>query len=268
MVATVRSGRRTRSPRSRSTAKACGEVTSCTRCRSTYSTAGVSAVSGATRWASQIFSNSVRGSDCATDPLRLGRRLALEAAGGDPVHHLEVCLRAGQHDVGAQPAAAGRAPLVLDDHHYLALRVLARGHAGDVEVAQVRLDAGDPLDALEHRVDGPVSGGRLVELAAVPGQERHGGGRRRPGAAHRVQARELPAAGRAVLEEADQQRVEVAVVDLLLLVRELLQLLEYPVDLLGLELVAQIAEPRGERMAAAVLAQDQVGALEAHVLRA
>ena len=30
-----------RSPRSRSTENACGDVTSCTRCRSTYSTAGV-----------------------------------------------------------------------------------------------------------------------------------------------------------------------------------------------------------------------------------
>src|SRR6266436_48535 len=234
MVASVRPGRRTRRPASRSCAKACGDVTSCTRCRSTYSTAGVSAVSGATRCASQIFSNSVRGSDCATDHLRLGRRLALEAAGGDPVHHLEVRLRAGQHDVGAEPAAPVGATLVLDDHHHLALRVLARGHAGDVEVNQARLDAGDPLDALEDRVDGSVSGGRLVELAAVPCQERHGGGRRRPGAAHRVEAGELPAAGRAVLEEADQQRVEVAVVDLLLLVRELLQLLEHPVDLLWL----------------------------------
>ena len=43
MVASVRSGRRTGRPRSRSTANACGEVTSCIRCRSMYSTAGVSA---------------------------------------------------------------------------------------------------------------------------------------------------------------------------------------------------------------------------------
>ena len=35
IVATVRSGRRTRSPRSRRAVKACGEVTSCTRWRST-----------------------------------------------------------------------------------------------------------------------------------------------------------------------------------------------------------------------------------------
>ena len=38
-------GRRTGSPRARSTEKACGEVTSWIRCRSTYRTAGVSALS-------------------------------------------------------------------------------------------------------------------------------------------------------------------------------------------------------------------------------
>src|SRR5205814_2313273 len=125
MVASVRPGRLTPMPRSRSTENACGEVTSCTRWRSTYKTAGASS----------------------------------------------------------------------------------------------------------------VAGGRLVELPRVAGEERHGGSGRRAGAADRVEARQLPAARRPVLEEADEQRVEVAVVDLLLLVREPLQLLEYLVDLLRLELV-------------------------------
>ena len=48
IVARVRSGRRSLRPRSRSTVNACGEVTSCVRCRSTNSTAGVSADCGAT----------------------------------------------------------------------------------------------------------------------------------------------------------------------------------------------------------------------------
>ena len=60
IVTSVRSGRRTLRPRLRSTENACGEVTSWVRCRSMYSTAGVSGVSGTTTWRSQTLSKSVR----------------------------------------------------------------------------------------------------------------------------------------------------------------------------------------------------------------
>src|SRR5919197_2191925 len=56
----VKSGRRTRRPAKRRPSKACGEVTSCTRCRSMYSSVGSPSASRTT-CASQIFSNSVRG---------------------------------------------------------------------------------------------------------------------------------------------------------------------------------------------------------------
>src|SRR5947207_4623432 len=266
MVASVRPGRLTPMPRSRSTENACGEVTSCTRWRSTYKTAGASSVSGRTRCASQSLPKSVRGSDCATHHLGLGGRLALQASRGDSVHHLQVGLGAGEDDVGAQAAPAIGAALVLDDDDHFTLRILAGADARDGEVAQTRFHAGDALDALEDGVDRTVAGGRLVELPPVAGEERHGGSGRRAGAADRVEARQLPAARRPVLEEADEQRVEVAVVDLLLLVREPLQLLEYLVDLLRLELVAEIVQPRVQRMAAAVLAEHEVAALEADVL--
>ena len=59
-VAMVRSGRRTLRPRSRSPWKACGEVTSCTRCRSMKSRVGAPACR-CTTWASQTFSMMVRG---------------------------------------------------------------------------------------------------------------------------------------------------------------------------------------------------------------
>ena len=59
-VATVRSGRRTRSPRARRPVNACGLVTSWTRWRSIARTAGAPS-SWATTWSSQIFSTSVRG---------------------------------------------------------------------------------------------------------------------------------------------------------------------------------------------------------------
>src|SRR5271163_970044 len=60
MVASVRSGRRTGSPKPLSTLNACGEVTSWMRCKSMYSTAGVSAVSATTSCAAQTLSNRVR----------------------------------------------------------------------------------------------------------------------------------------------------------------------------------------------------------------
>src|SRR5947208_2973029 len=54
-VASVRSGRRTVRPARRRPSKACGLVTSCTRCMSMYSSPG------ATSWSCQILSNRVLG---------------------------------------------------------------------------------------------------------------------------------------------------------------------------------------------------------------
>ena len=59
-VAMVRSGRRTLRPRSRRPWKACGEVTSWTRCRSMNSSVGAPGCSWTT-WESQSFSMMVRG---------------------------------------------------------------------------------------------------------------------------------------------------------------------------------------------------------------
>src|ERR1700731_603840 len=58
-VATVRAACRTFLPAARNPSKACGEVTSCTRCRSIYKI-GDRPAGSATRWAFQIFSNNVR----------------------------------------------------------------------------------------------------------------------------------------------------------------------------------------------------------------
>ena len=59
-VATVRSVRRTLRPAMRSPSNAWGDVTSCTRCRSTYRIVGCPA-SSCTTWLSHIFSNIVFG---------------------------------------------------------------------------------------------------------------------------------------------------------------------------------------------------------------
>src|SRR6478735_6898419 len=75
-VASVRSGRRTRRPESRSPSNACAEVTSWTRCRSTYRSEDPPSRSGGrTSCASQTFWNIVLG---------IGSSLAPSQAGG---HH-------------------------------------------------------------------------------------------------------------------------------------------------------------------------------------
>ena len=80
----VRAGWRTRSPRSRSTVKACGEVTSWIRCRSMYSTAGRPSSGCSTRCASQSLSKSVRAvmAAVAVPGCRRGRWLRFRSAPG------------------------------------------------------------------------------------------------------------------------------------------------------------------------------------------
>ena len=67
MVAKVCDGRLTVKPRSRRPVKACGEVTSWTRCRSMYNTAGLPG-SSTTMWFSQILSMMVLGWFCIVSP--------------------------------------------------------------------------------------------------------------------------------------------------------------------------------------------------------
>ncbi len=63
------------------------------------------------------------------------------------------------------------------------------------------------------------------------------------------------------------QRLDVAVVDFLLPVRELLELLEHAVELLVDQVEAQVGDPLLERVPAAVLAEYELGLLNADVLR-
>jgi len=237
-------------------------VTSCTRCRSTYSTAGVSRSRAANQmsvpdlleqrpWfqtAPQTISGS--GGVCAGG----GRR----RSGSPP----RVCLRAGQHDVGAQAAAAVVATSCSTPPPPRPARPRPRSRWRR-RSAQRALTRVIRSNALEHRRRRARLRWRLVELAAVPGQERHGGGRRRPGAAHRVELASLPAAGRPSGTGPPAAR-RGRVCKSLLLVGELLQFLEHPARFCsGLEAVAQIAEPSRSAHGGRCACQDQVGALEA-----
>src|ERR1700733_2124952 len=155
MVANVRSGRRTRRPRSRSPANACGEVTSWTRWRSMYSTAGRPG-SAATTWASQILSYSVRGVMAASARPLGGRRFVISVivmdvvlGGEQAIERAQVGPRARHDDVGVGAGAvehagarrgARRAPAVIglaDPHRDVAERVDALGHGVDRELDQL-----------------------------------------------------------------------------------------------------------------------------------
>src|SRR5215469_4330173 len=71
IVAKVKSGRRTLRPARRRPSNACGEVTSCTRCRSIYSSVG-SPSTARTTCVSQTFSKSVFGFDIRTSNCVVG----------------------------------------------------------------------------------------------------------------------------------------------------------------------------------------------------
>src|SRR5512144_2536604 len=125
--------------------------------------AGVSGVSGLTTCASQTFSNSVRGGFMESVAISGGSHLlaGLAARRGaglerDAVDDVEVGAGAPLDDVGRQRTPAVVAGGVLDLERHLALRVLARGDAGDLVVPELHGDAGDLLDRLEDGVDRPV----------------------------------------------------------------------------------------------------------------
>src|SRR5512132_3057701 len=149
-VASVRSGRRTARPASRSPSKACGLVTSCTRCRSTYSRLS------ATSWASQILSKSVRAIVCQLLRSPAGATARMAAWAGV----LEVVWEVGVEG----DAVAGRQLVAL---------------AVDVEHDGAGLDERDLAAAgLVHRrvagPAGPPADGQDVaaELHALAGQRR------------------------------------------------------------------------------------------------
>ena len=174
-------------------------------------------------------------------------------------------MRAGDDDVGGDAAATVAAAFVIHLDVDFALRVLARRHVADLEVAQLDLHSGDALDALEDRVHRPVADRGVLDLPSAALLQADRGAGRRPGAGGRLDADQLPAAGGSALEPVDE-RLQIAVEDLLLAVGQRLELLEEALDFRLLEPVTQLLEPLPQRVAPAVLAEDEAGAAEADVL--
>ena len=100
-VTSVQSGRRTGRSAAARPSKACGDVTSCTRCRSMYSSAVPSEVPSTT-WSSQILSYIVRGPD---DWMLIECRVVLAAALASP--RRVSCRRSMARDDPQPDASAG-----------------------------------------------------------------------------------------------------------------------------------------------------------------
>src|SRR5438046_3151231 len=101
---------------------------------------------------------------------RLGRPnpVAVRLPQRDPVDDLEKRQGAGLDDVGVDGPAAEDLAVVFRLDVGLALGVLADRNAADVIVADLDVDAGDPLDGLEDRVHRAVADdGLAMNLALV-----------------------------------------------------------------------------------------------------
>ncbi len=156
---------------------------------------------------------------------------------------------------------------VLDRDHGLALRIFATRDAADLEFAQRHVDAGRALDRLEGGIHRPVASRRNLDLPPVGVHEHDAGAAGRGRIALDVQPDELPGPVARLAADPQHQRLDVAVEQLLLLVRKRLEVLEDPVELGIGELEAELAHALAEGVAAAVLAEHEIAAREAHVLR-
>src|SRR5487761_540315 len=213
--------------------------------------AGVSAVSATTSWRRHSFSKSVCGGE-AIASLLLYRRLGCACRAGallararaglcqlDAIDDLEECPRARLHDVGAHARAAVAALVVYHVDHRLALRILTLRDAADLELPQHHADAGCGFDRLECRIDRTVAGGLALHRPAIRMSQLHHRGGGSVACRHGVEAGQAPGTCRGAVR-AEHQRLDVAVEQLLFLVGQRLELLEYPVELSLIQL-----EPEG-----------------------
>ena len=178
----------------------------------------------------------------------------------------EVGARAGLDDVGRDAAAGDAMALDVDLHDDVAERVGPAGDARHVEAHESGLDAGRTLDRAHRGVDEPVAERRLLDrLLTAAKANRRARLQMRP-AAHldRLHHEKILIGGAELL---GHDRVQVLIGQLDLAVGELLEPRERAVQVLLVELDAELAQRVGERVAPGVLAEDQPVALEADLER-
>src|SRR5512132_2691401 len=173
-----------------------------------------------------------------------------------PVDGRQIRPRARLDDVRRGALAGDDGAVEVELHRHLADRILARRRRAEGVVDQPPLHPGDGVDGGQHRVHRPVADARvLVRLPFL--LQLHGGGRNHAGTADDVQVLELVRHLR-LRDLVGHDGHEVLVVDLLLAVGEVLEGLERAVQLTAGEVEAELLEPRGERVPAGVLAEDEL----------
>ena len=136
-----------------------------------------------------------------------------------------------------------------------------------LELAQHHRDAGRGLDRLEGRVHRAVARGAALDAAAVAVLQTHQCPCRAVAARLGRELDQSPGPAGGALG-AQHQRLDVAVEQLLLLVRQRLEFLEHTVEFRLIELEPERADALAERVPAAVLAEHQVSARQADILGA
>ncbi len=134
--------------------------------------------------------------------------------------------------------------------------VFAPGDRFDFVIHQLAVLAGDPVDGLEDRVDGPVADPRVGDLFALGVADRHRRAGDASGGIHQLQCHELPDLLH-VDHLARHQGSKVVVVDLFFLVGKLFEAGEGFVELFVVEAKSQLFEPILKGRTARVLAHDQ-----------
>jgi hypothetical protein len=161
-------------------------------------------------------------------------------------------------DVGGHPPPGDPLAVHLDLHGHVAKGVGPARDRGDVEVDQLGRHAGRPRDGRAGRVHHAVAEGRLLDLGAVAGQA-HGRRRRQhraPGDLDADQLEGLVVGGDGV----GHDRLQVGVGHPRLAVGDLLEADEGPVQGVAGQVEAELGQGVGDRVAAGVLAEDDLGA--------
>ena len=198
--------------------------------------------------------------------LLMAARLADAVRAVDVVAGVDQGERGGLENVDRHADAVEDAALVPHVDVDLAECVHACAVGGDREAREFAADAGEARDAVVDRVDGTVAD-RGVAAGALADAQANGGGRDRVRAArHHAQGIELERVLLLFERGAEEERLEVVVKDLALLVGKLQEARVDFVQIVFIVLVAHVGERGADHVAARARRHAHRVAREAHAL--